>query len=373
MRLEQPGLLLKLVVWMFFLVIGGHLLSGCGDRDRADSNPTQSPSETPDFLSGEDLIAEDPFSTARKLAWEAAVVVQNPPHAEDTWQKARVKWRRAIRLLQLVPPDSSNAAQAKERLAVYRTNYAAISDRLTAEQTAREKLKTAQTLAWQAAVTVQNPPHPLRVWQRAGQKWQAAIATLNPIPGTTVFNQSQTKLTTYRSNLKAIDQRVEVEAQALRTLNQFSQTATFLNNLPMSLLSTVGGEQIGVTYEQYTHLVQKLEGALSEFASLPTARQHPVYPQLSEAIADYRYALQLWQAYHRFKQANAQWLYGDSFNLMFPVSPAEQTRLVKTYQVKIFEHDKNPNDKKISLRFSVWAIWQKASDHVRQAQDDLKK
>lgn len=72
--------------------------------------------------------------TAKKLAIEASVIVQNPPHPPLVWQEAQVKWQEAIDLLQEIPQDTFVATEAVERLDVYRINYRAVSSRLEREK-----------------------------------------------------------------------------------------------------------------------------------------------------------------------------------------------------------------------------------------------
>ncbi|XHX78364.1 MAG: hypothetical protein RBJ76_28750 [Stenomitos frigidus ULC029] len=305
------------------------------------------------------------FAAARKLAWDAAVMVQHPPHSVTTWQAARVKWRQAINLLKTIPEDAPIAPQAKAKLAVYQANYIAIDTRLTTETRAIEQLKAAQTLAWQAAVTVQKPPHSLKVWQRAHRKWQDAIALLEPIPPTTsIAPQSKAKLITYRSNYSAINQRIATETNAIATLKQFTETADKLATIPDRLEQpNLALQKIGVSYADYTRLVAELERSFAQFATQPDAKRHPLYRSLAGAIEDYQVVLKLWNAYLAFKAANTQWLYDDVYNQLVPVSQADAASLMQKYDVKTYL-----DGNKVSLRFSAWAIWQKTNQHLRQIQ-----
>ncbi len=350
----------------------GALLMGCSLVEQpisANAPPQSSPSSSPTEVSTEPDTGLGKVTAARRLAWDAAVMVQSPPHPVDTWQQARVKWRQAIDLLEAVPSDSALAAEVKQRLAVYRVNYAAINNRLKAEQTASERLRDAQTLAWQAAVTVQKPPHPLRVWQRAQQKWQDAIALLETVPNTTLaFAQSQEKLTTYRGNLAAIKQRVVTETSALMLLKQFSETAVKLNNLPNNALAGLTTEQVGISYQDYIDLVRDLETSLQNFANQPDAQKHPIYQDMVEVVADHKLVLRLWQSYLAYKDANSEWLYGDFYNQLFPVSLEDGTMLAQKYGVKTYPY---ANGTKISLRFTAWGVWQQASQRVKRLQQTL--
>lgn len=148
------------------------------------------------------------LETAQKLAMEAAVMTQNAPHPLEIWQKSQAKWQEAVNLLEAIPENLSISAKAQEKLAAYRTNYMAISNRLITEEKASTNLENAQKLAMEAAVIAQNPPHPAEVWQQAKAKWQEAINLLESIPNNTfVSAKAKEKLTVYRTNYTAVSQR----------------------------------------------------------------------------------------------------------------------------------------------------------------------
>lgn len=311
---------------------------------------------------------EERLTTARQLGWEAALLVQKPPHSIATWQTAKIKWRRAIQLLEAIPEGTAVTTPARAKLAVYRRNYAAIQARLVDEQTAADQFVRAQELAWQAAVTVQSPPLPLGQWQRATQKWQRAIALLESVPVlTSIFPRSQEKLVTYRQNYQEIKQRVLTETIARQTLQEFLERAEFLKRLSAEDASPLALESIGISYQDYVEQVRGLETSLEQFSRQPGARYHLLYADLQGALADYRFALSLWQSYLAFKRANAEWLQGDFFNLLTPVSAPERLTLAQKYQVS-----PSPSvNTKVSLRAAVWEIWRHASEDIEQAQMKL--
>lgn len=75
--------------------------------------------------------------------------------------------------------------------------------------TAIERLKRAETLAMEAALLVQNPPHPVQVWAKAREKWQEAIGQLESIsPDTIVSSTAKQKLSSYQTNLANINNRM---------------------------------------------------------------------------------------------------------------------------------------------------------------------
>lgn len=310
------------------------------------------------------VASQTTFADAKDLAWKAAVMVQHPPHSVATWRAARAKWRQAIRLLETIPAGTETTNIAQRKLAIYRANYAAVSDRLTSEKTATENFATAQRLAWQAALIVQNPPHAHQVWQQANQKWQAAILQLEMIPATTsIYQQVNQKLSTYRNNQSAIRQRLSTEAFATQTLQQFSSVTRRLENL--AIASSNQG-QIDLSYEAYQQLVQTLEISLKTFANQPGGRTHWLYPEFAKIVADHAAALRLWQAYLKHKQANAEWLYDDLFDQRLPVSLVDQSDLEK-YRLKTYF-----GGSKVSLRVGLGQIWGTVGDRLFEVNQQMQ-
>ena len=313
-------------------------------------------------------ISGDHFAAARQQAWEAAVLVQHPPHGPETWQQAKLKWRQAIRLLEAIPADTPIAPQVQEKLRTYRQNYAQISDRLTAEESAIASLQAAKDAALQAAVAVQNPPHSLRVWQRAEEKWQAAIAQLETIsPRTSVFRQKEEKLALYQANRREISQRVNTETMAQSLMQRVVEVDSRLSALPNRALVNTTPEPVGISYEDYDRLVQGLETALGNFER-QGGQGHALLPELRDTIDDYRFANSLWKSYLNFKQYNSEWLNGNEpFNQLVPLSAADRDRLLERYQFEPFS-----SGKRVSLKFTIWEIWSHAHERVVRTQERFR-
>jgi uncharacterized membrane-anchored protein YhcB (DUF1043 family) len=344
------------------LSTGIFLLGGC-----SVVNQVLSAKSTQDSASTESQSASDNLTDARQLAWEAAVIVQNPPHPVNTWQQAKGKWQQAVALLEAAPINTTISAQIREKLPVYRANYTTIDRRLAIEQSAANNLQKAQDLAWQAAVVVQNPPHALRVWRTASRHWQDAIVLLEKIPKTTfAFATSQEKLSTYRNNYSTINQHVATETSALIALKQFSETAVQLNNLMTSRLINPTQSSVGISYQDYSRTVQEMEASLAQFTNQPDVKKHLIYSDLTEAVEDHKLVLKLWQTYLDFKKAETQNLDNDSFNQLFPISFQESNLLIQKYGVRTYG-----NGTQVSLKFTIWAIWQRANQHIRQAQQKI--
>lgn len=330
------------------------------------SRPLPSPSAS---------ASQDAYTSARQLGWEAAVLVQHPPHPTPIWQQARVKWRQAIRLLESIPANSPRATAARSLLTIYRTNYATISDRLDREQTAVDQLAAAQKKAWQAATMVQDAPHSLRLWQRAHQKWHQAIAALNAAPiQTTPTGTIRQKLQTYRQNQADIQHRIATETQALGVLQQFAQTGRQLGTLADRALAGEPVESVGLDEKDYAQRVVLLEKALAQLGSTPRKNgktptvQHPLYADLASILEDYQTARRLWQSYTATHANYLGWLKaGGMMPELVSISQAEGQLLHQKYQIKT-----RSNGTKVSLRFTVWDIWRQADDRIAKLEQQVQ-
>jgi hypothetical protein len=304
-------------------------------------------------------------------------MVQNPPHPPAIWQQARVKWRKAVRLLESMPADSPKSKLVKQQLAVYRTNYATLGDRLVQEQTALAHLEAAQKKAWQAATMVQNPPHSLQIWQRAAEKWQQAIQVLDAAPSQTVNATTiLQKLQTYRQNQAAIQQRITTETQALEVLQQFSKTGKQLASLADRALAGERLEAVGLEEKDYEQQIETLEQALARLASRSpgggAADRHPLYPELASILEDYQIARRLWQTYTATYSVYTNWYQtGDMLPELVSVSAADSLVLYERYQIK--PRNGANAGARVSLRFTVWDIWRQAGDRIAKVERQVQQ
>lgn len=156
---------------------------------------------------------KDPITNiqaAQKIGMEASLMVQNPPHPAEVWTKAQIKWQEAISLLEKIPKGTSISEQVKKQISTYRINSKAVSTRILNENIATENFESSQKLAMKAAILVQNPPHPPKVWKEAKVKWEAAIKLLESIPqGTFVSKKAQEKLSIYKTNYAAVSTQIK--------------------------------------------------------------------------------------------------------------------------------------------------------------------
>lgn len=346
------------------LAVSVVLLAGC---TQSFANFSSSNTET---AAAQTLAPSESLRQARALAWEAAVLVQQPPHPVERWQAARLKWRQAIRLLEAIPATAAEFPTAQKKLADYQVKAAAINQRLADEELAIEQFEQAQKVAWQAAVMVQNPPHALPLWQRSQERWERAVRLLEAIPAlTTVTSAAQPKLATYRQNAATITARIEAEQTILATLSQFRETVTRLNTLQTRALTGQTADPIGIDYEDYQQFVRSLQVLAAQVDAIAVAGTHPAVQEMRTAISDYEFALTIWQTYQRHKAANADWLQnGDFFNRLVPLALIDSDRLLSRYDVQT---QPGVRSTKVPLKSTVWAIWEKADEHARASQQKV--
>jgi tellurium resistance protein TerD len=84
----------------------------------------------------QNLQAAESLATAQKLAMEAAVIVQKPPHAVEVWHQSQSKWQQAIALLEAIDSRTPVYSLAQNKLSNYRANRAIISQRVAIAQKA---------------------------------------------------------------------------------------------------------------------------------------------------------------------------------------------------------------------------------------------
>ncbi len=84
----------------------------------------------------QNLQAAESLATAQKLAMEAAVVVQKPPHPIEVWQQSQSKWQQAIAVLEAIDSRTPVYNLAQNKLSNYRINRAVINQRVAIAQKA---------------------------------------------------------------------------------------------------------------------------------------------------------------------------------------------------------------------------------------------
>ncbi|MGD1805793.1 hypothetical protein ACP6PL_10195 [Dapis sp. BLCC M126] len=159
--------------------------------------------------------AEKDFKEAKTLSLESKRTIKYPPLPLATWEEAETELLESIKLLEEIPKGTTVKKEADKLLQTYRQDYQTLRKQLIFEKTATSKLVTAKKLATEASVIVQNPPHPLEVWQEAQAKWQEAINLLQQIPQDAfVASEAVEKLDLYRINYQAVTTRLERQKES---------------------------------------------------------------------------------------------------------------------------------------------------------------
>lgn len=162
---------------------------------------------------------ENQLKSAQKLAMEAAIIVQNPPHPVQVWQEAQIKWEEAIQLLSEISHQDLMQDEIQQTLKTYQNNYQIITARAVQEESASNNWGKALQLGQETAEMVQNSPHPLLTWREAHSKCNEAVKLLNSIPSTTsIYHQAQEKVVGYKNNCANLDKRVGIEEKAVNTM-----------------------------------------------------------------------------------------------------------------------------------------------------------
>lgn len=149
-------------------------------------------------------------------------------HNLQTYQD---KIKKSILLLETIPDaPGSDYKKVNNDISKLHSQLNAVEQKIKASnrlsEQANKDLGTAESLAMEASIIVQNPPHPLEIWQQAQGKWQESIKLLEAIPeNLPAYVQAQEKLVTYQTNYAAITKRIEIEQNASNTINKVEDLA----------------------------------------------------------------------------------------------------------------------------------------------------
>jgi len=166
--------------------------------------------------------ANKDLETAQRLAMEASIIVQNPPHPLEIWQQAQAKWQESIKLLEAIPKDLPVYVQVQNKLVNYQTNYAAITKRIEIEQNASSTINAIEDLAKQSIELVKDTPYTIEVLKKAQEKLNKAIDLLKSIPaGTAASAKAESLMKLYDDNSKAIQSKIE-QLELCKRLNMTS-------------------------------------------------------------------------------------------------------------------------------------------------------
>lgn len=146
-------------------------------------------------------------------------------------QNYQNKIKKSILLLESIPDaPGSDYKKVNKHISKLHSQLNAVEQKIKASnqlsEQANKDLEAAQKLATEASSIVQNPPHPLEIWQQAQGKWQESIKLLEAIPeNLPAYVQAQEKLVTYQTNYAALTKRIEIEQNASNTINNAEDLA----------------------------------------------------------------------------------------------------------------------------------------------------
>ncbi|MBD1911941.1 MULTISPECIES: hypothetical protein [unclassified Leptolyngbya] len=151
---------------------------------------------------------------AQRLAMQAAVKSQNPPHPLSVWREVQQGWRAAIAQLENVPQNSPVHDLAQYKLKEYRANLGQIDLRIRREVEAQERVTMARKAAKEAE-TRQSIAQSDEGLERIRATWQSVLAILAQVPnGTMAYAEALQLSELYRPQLQAAEDRLRLEGQA---------------------------------------------------------------------------------------------------------------------------------------------------------------
>ena len=153
------------------------------------------------------------------LAYQAALLSQNPPHSLEEWQRMERLWLDAIAELETIAPDNPAYPLARAKLSEYGDNLAAVQQRAILERRGHEQVEAAQ-LAAEVARTQERQAQDLDSWQQTYASWRNAVGSLMRVPPqTTAQREARLLFQSYGPELMSAEQRHRQE-QAAENLHQ---------------------------------------------------------------------------------------------------------------------------------------------------------
>jgi hypothetical protein len=161
----------------------------------------------------------DRLQIAGKIAFQAALRSQHPPHSVLRWQEVEQLWQAAIAQLADMPSDSLLYTLAQNKKAEYETNLVVIRQRLAAERQAQSQLADARSAA-RLAETRQSIAQSLESWQLVHATWRVVSNRLQEIPPyTTAHREARELLAVYQPRLARTETRKVQEALSAKAYN----------------------------------------------------------------------------------------------------------------------------------------------------------
>ncbi|MBD2329654.1 hypothetical protein [Alkalinema sp. FACHB-956] len=125
---------------------------------------------------------------------QALEIANNPPHPEERLKNAADKWGQAIRLLEKIPAQSPNYAQAQQGLKALRPKKAQVDQWLVREKQSVRKMETVLTTAKTVANNTKDKfPLEMADLLNAATQWSRIVLLLREIPGNTTVSEDASK------------------------------------------------------------------------------------------------------------------------------------------------------------------------------------
>ncbi len=163
---------------------------------------------------------------AMNKGFRATSLVKTPPIPLVRWQESKRLWVESIASLGKVPNNSKIYPLAQQKLTEYQAKLGNIEQRIGAETTANEALKSSiseSTLAIQSQTVAKTLPE----WQAVKAIWDKIDKKLTNIPPTTIaYTQAQELLRTARPQITVATEKVAEETKATQNYNIAIKSAT---------------------------------------------------------------------------------------------------------------------------------------------------
>lgn len=158
-----------------------------------------------EFQADADRVAQ--IVSAQRIARQAAITTQNPPHPIQVWRQVRAEWHEAIAQLEGVSDDIMVDGLVQRKLSEYNAHLAQVNQRIQEEKQAQEKVASARD-AVQLAEAREGVARSLESWQQVHVTWQVVMNRLAEVPEQTMaYAEAQQLSAIYQSRLKAAQER----------------------------------------------------------------------------------------------------------------------------------------------------------------------
>ncbi len=194
---------------------------------------------------------------AMNQAYQASILVANPPLPVAKWQQSKQLLTNSIATLGKIPSNSNVYPLARQKFGDYEAKLSDIDRRISAENTAQERLNSASA-GIKSATAAQAEAKSATEWRSVNSQWANISSTLESIPATTssysqaqiLLKSAQPQLATARTKLAAEEKAAKSYQNALslaqaakqaqqnrqldRAVTAWSQSVTALQSIPQT-------------------------------------------------------------------------------------------------------------------------------------------